>query len=136
MSIFNKEVSDALKGMGGSFLKGSDFEGDGLVLKYVGHEKVPSRYGAGEDSKIVERGILEEGEVFRFSFQDANGNQKTFDTYSFPFIIGMNQAEINEGDWLRISRSGKTTETRYSVEKTEKPEGFEYPEGNGVVEGF
>lgn len=101
---------------------GADFEGDGLVLQIKAVEKVKSQFGAAADNAMVEREILEEGEVFRYTFADATGEEKNFDSHSMPFMIGMQNAEFNIGDWLHIKRTGKLRDTRYVVEKATAPE--------------
>lgn len=113
MSIFGKEIDDKAAG-GGDWLKGSDFEGKGLVVQYVSHTKKESKYGATEKDGLFKRGILEEGELFSFVFNTKDG-QRTFDTTSFPFFIGMKEAEIQENGWYLIKRTGKGDETRYTV---------------------
>jgi len=112
--IFDKEISKKL--MTNQYLKGTDFENEGITLTFKGVEKVKARFGASEDSKLVEKGILEEGEAFKYSFEDADGNERIFESHSMPFAVAMNTAEVNEGDKVHISRTGKTTETRYAVE--------------------
>lgn len=101
--------------MTNSYLRGTDFDNEGIVLTFKGVEKIKGRFGAPEDSKLVEKGILEEGEAFKYSFEDSEGNERIFESHSMPFAIAMNTAEVNPGDVLTISRTGKTTETRYSV---------------------
>lgn len=115
--IFDPETSKKLTTS--QFLKGSDFEDEGVVLIFKGFEKTKGRFGAPEDSKMVEKGILEEGESFRYVFEDVEGTERIFDSHSMPFAVAMNQAEVNEGDKLHITRTGKTTETRYQVEHVE-----------------
>lgn len=121
MSIFPKDVQDKANAMGGMWLKGSDFE-NGLTVQIKSVEKVSSKYGATEDSKMVEKGILEEGETFRYVFFDSEGHERKMDSNSMPFFIGMQNAEINIEDWLKITREGKGEKTRYYVEKVTKPE--------------
>lgn len=117
--MFDEQTKKALANMGGSFLKGSDFEG-GLELQFKSVEKIKGRYGAESDSYAVEKGILEEGQSFRFHFSSPSG-EKTFDTSSMPFVIAMNQVEIGENDWVKIVREGKGDKTRYFAEKIETP---------------
>lgn len=113
--IFDSTTSKKL--MASIFLRGADFDDEGIKLTFKGVEKTKGRFGAPEDSKLVEKGILEEGEAFKYSFTDSDGNERVFESHSMPFAIAMNQAEVNEGDELHISRTGKTTETRYTVAK-------------------
>ena len=100
---------------------GEDFSGDGLTLQIKSVEKVKSQYGAKADNGLVERTILEEGELYRYTFADANGEEKNFDSHSMPFFIAMQGAESNLGDWLLIKRTGKLRETRYTAEEVEAP---------------
>ena len=93
--------------------------------KIKGVEKIKSQYGASAESSLVEREILEEGETFRYTFSDKDGNEKTHDSSSMPLFIGMQNAEFNIGDTLHIRREGKGDKTRYFVEKTEDES---YPE--------
>lgn len=122
--MFDPETKKALANVSGSFLKGTDFE-EGQVLQFLSVEKIKSQYGAEADHKMVEKGVLEEGQSFRFHFVTKDGSSKTFDTTSFPFVIGMNNAEISDGDWVKIVREGKGDKTRYTAEKTEAPVGSE-----------
>lgn len=115
MALFPNDVMD--KAGKSDWLVGADFEGAGQVLKIKSIEKVKSDYGAAAGSSIVEREILEEGQVFRYSFEDAEGNEKTHDSHSMPFMIALQNAEFNFGDWLLIKRTGKLKDTRYTAEQ-------------------
>lgn len=116
MAIFDQDTMDAADKMNKAKLKAAEFEGKGLTLKIKSSEKVKSQYGAEADASIVEKGILEEGEQFRFVFEDAEGDSRFFYTTSMPFFIGMQQAELNFDDWLHIRREGVKEKTRYYVE--------------------
>ena len=120
MSVFGKDVDAATAKMGGEWVKASEFEG-GLTLKFKSVEKVKSQYGAEAKDGIVEKGILDEGATFRYVFEDSEGNTRKHDSSSFPLFIGMQQAEINENDWLAIKREGQKDKTRYTVEVVEGP---------------
>ena len=115
-SIFPPEVSDALNKMDKEKIRAVEFE-KGLTMEFVSVEKVKSQYGAAEDSSIVERGILEEGEQFVYTFKDIDGDTRKLYSASFPFLIAMNQAELNTGDQVLITRTGKLKDTKYTVEK-------------------
>lgn len=115
MSIFDESVTNALKAMDKEIIKASEFE-TGLVLQFIKVEKVKGKFGATEDSSIVERGILEEGEQFVYHFKDSEGDLRKLYSTSFPFLIEMNKAELNEGDWVKITRTGKLKDTKYTVE--------------------
>lgn len=127
MSVFPPEVNSALEKMNKEKIKAGEFE-KGLVLQFVSVEKQKSQWGASEDSSIVEKGILEEGEQFLYTFKDSEGDNRRFYSHSFPFLIAMQGAELNEGDWLNISRTGKLKDTKYTVEKTTAPAGSIKPE--------
>lgn len=116
MNIFPAEVEKALQSMNKERIKASEFE-NGLTLTFIGVEKVKSQYGAAEDASIVERGILEEGEQFVYTFKDAEGDTRKLYSHSFPFLIAMNNAELNNGDLITITRTGKLKDTKYTVEK-------------------
>lgn len=115
-NVFPADVTEALNKMDKEKIKAAEFE-NGLTLEFVGVEKVKSQYGAAEDSSIVERGILEEGEQFVYTFKDSDGDTRKLYSTSFPFLIAMNQAELNIGDTVLITRKGKLKETKYTVEK-------------------
>lgn len=116
--IFDPETSKKLSMS--KFIKGKEFENEGLTLQFVSVSKEESsEYGAEESNSLVERGVLEEGERFVFTFKDTEGNERTFGTTSPGFVYAMNSAEINEGDNIHITRTGQAKKTRYSVDKTE-----------------
>jgi hypothetical protein len=116
-----KEASDKITS---NWLKGADFEGNGLVLKVTKPlEKVSSQYGAEEGDYLVKNEILGVGESFRYTFEDEAGMERKIDSSSTPFFIGFKQCEeLGIGDWVRITRTGKTDKTRYTVEKVEVAE--------------
>lgn len=124
MSIFGKDVDEAADKMQKATIKAAEFEGKGLVIQFKSVEKKKSQYGAEEDSSIVEKGILEEGEQFVFKFVDAEGDVRTLYTTSMPLFIGLKQVEFNEDDWLHIRREGSKAKTRYYVEVVEAPANF------------
>lgn len=119
MSIFGKEIDEKAAG-GGDWIKGSEFDGGGLLVQYVSHEKKQSKYGATDQDGLCEKGILEEGELFSFVFNTKDGQRK-FDTKSFPFFIAMKECEIVENGWYLIKRTGKLSDTRYTVTPVEAP---------------
>jgi len=121
-----EEVREAANKMGNDWIKGEEFDGEGLTLQLVQPlEKVRSnnpKYGAQETDFLVKNDLLEVGESFRFVFKTTDGTERKFDTKSSPFFIGFKQCEeLGVGDWVKIARTGKTTETRYSVEKVDAP---------------
>lgn len=119
MAIFPPEALD--KFGKNEWLSGGDFKGNGLFLKIKSNEKVKSQFGAKADNGMVEREILEEGELFRYVFEDETGAERTFDSHSFPFAIALQNAEFNFGDWLHITRTGELKNTRYTAEKVDSP---------------
>lgn len=118
---FPPEVQAALNKMNKERVKAAEFETP-LTLQFIGVEKIKSQYGAESDASIVERGVLEEGEQFLYTFKDEVGDIRKFYSHSFPFLIAMQGAELNENDWITISRTGKAKETKYAVEKADAPD--------------
>jgi hypothetical protein len=123
-NFFPKNVEEAASKLSSDWLKGSDFDGAGLVLKVSKPmETVKSQYGAEEGDYLVENNLLSAGESFRYTFEDTEGKERKIDSSSTPFFIGFKQCEeLGVGDWVRIVRTGKTDKTRYTVEKVDAPE--------------
>lgn len=121
MSIFDKETEKKVENMNKVWIKSSEFDGNGLVLRVDSVSKVSGDYGASAESSIVKRGILEEGQSFRYVFTDPEGVERKHDSASFPLFIGMEYADVSIGDWVHIKRGGKGEETKYAVVLTEKP---------------
>lgn len=126
------DVKEAANKMGSDWIKGEEFDGEGLTLQVVQQlEKVRSnnpKYGAQETDFLVKNDILEVGESFRFVFKTADGTERKFDTKSSPFFIAFKQCEdLGVDDWVKITRTGKTTETRYIAEKVDAPVSQEKP---------
>lgn len=120
MSVFGKDIDEKVATMVNEWIKAEEFE-KSPVLQFKSVEKIKSQYGAKEKDSIVLKKILEEGETFRYLFEDADGNTRKHDSTSFPLFIGVQEAEINEGDWLKITREGVKDKTRYYVEITPQP---------------
>ena len=123
--IFSPEVREAADKIESEWITPAEFE-KGLVLQIVKPlEKIASinpKYGAEDDDYLVKNNVLDVGETFRFVFKTEKGNERKIDTKSSPFFIAFKQCEnIEVGDWVKITRSGKTTETRYTVEKVKEP---------------
>ena len=149
--IFPSDVREAANKIESEWISPKEFGGKGLVLQVKKPlEKMVSpnpKYGAKADNYLVKHGILELGETFRYIFGTSAGNERKIDTNSSPFWIAFKQAsekegeELGIGDWCLITRTGETTETRYEVEKVEKPESApevgatqpDYPENAGEV---
>lgn len=125
-SIFPDDVRDAADKMGGEWIKPSEFE-SGLTLQFSKPlEKVVARnpkYGGQETDYLVKNDILEKGETFEFTFLSEDGTERKLHSKSAPFFIAFKQVEeLGVGDWVTITRTGKTDETRYTVEKIEHGE--------------
>lgn len=121
MNFFDEQAMEASEKLGSDWVKGEEFEGNGLVLQAVKVERKQSKYGAQETESIVERQILNVGEVFHYTFKTPAGVERKMDSKSFPLFIGFKNAETEPGDWVKIQRTGKGGETRYTVTKVEKP---------------
>lgn len=118
--IFDKQVNDAITAMDKEKISAKEFDGEGLTLQVVSVEKIKGQFGAAEESAIVERGILEEGQQFLYTFKDKDGLLRKHWSTSFPMCIAMQRAEINEGDWIKITRKGSGKDTNYEVDKVIK----------------
>lgn len=121
MTVFDQKTVDAAEKMNKAKVKAAEFDGTGLTLQIISTERIKSQYGAEADASIVEKGILEEGEQFLFTFKDESGDERKLYSTSVPFFIGMQQAEINLEDWLHIRREGVKDKTRYFVNMVEAP---------------
>lgn len=124
-SIFPDDVKEAADKMGGEFIKAAEFE-DGLILQVSKPmEKILSRnpkYGATKENYLVKQEILDVGETFHYEFQTPEGDKRSHDSTSSPLFIGMKQCEeLGVGDWVKITRTGKTDQTRFAVVKVEAP---------------
>lgn len=140
MSFIPADVQEAAKKMGGKFIKAAEFEGDGLVLQCVSVEKVKSnnpKFGANDKDGLYKQEILGEGETFRYVFKTNDGEERVLESKSAAAFIGFNNAELEAGDWIRVSKTGKMDDTRYNIEKTDEAPavghrgmaGVEYPTG-------
>lgn len=127
-----KDVQEASNKLTSNWLKGSSFEGEGMVLQVAKPmEKISSQYGAEEDDYLVENNILEKGQSFRYVFNDMEGKERKIDSCSTPFFIGFKQVEeLGVGDWVKIVRTGKTDKTRYTVTKVDAPNGVSQRKSN------
>lgn len=120
MSVFGKDIDEKVATMTNEWIKAEEFE-KSPILQFKSVEKMNSQYGAKAADSIVTKKILEEGETFRYIFEDADGNSRKHDSTSFPLFIGVQEAEINEDDWLKITREGVKDKTRYYVEIVPQP---------------
>lgn len=103
------------------FLKGDDFE-KGVELKVVGMEKIKANEGFGATiaDYLCKEGIIEEGETFRYRFtQETEGEdiEKIYDTKSAVFFISMKECDPDNGDVVKITRTGKLRDTKYNIKK-------------------
>jgi hypothetical protein len=126
MDIFPQDIKDASDKIGSDWIKGSEYDGDGLVLQFAKPiEKITPtnpKYGAEETDFLVKNEILEVGQTLRYVFTTADGTERKFDSASTPFFIGIKQCEdLGVGDWVHIVRTGKTDKTRYTATKVDKP---------------
>lgn len=123
--FFPEDVREAADKLGGDWLKGADFENSPVLQLVKPMERVKSNnptYGAAEDDFLVKGEVLEVGETFRYTFKTPGGEEKLFDSKSAPFFLGFKQCDdLGVGDWIKITRTGKTDKTRYTVEKVEAP---------------
>lgn len=123
-NFFPEDVKEAADNIGSEYIKGAEFDGEGLVLQLIKPlEKIKPanpKYAAVEADWLVKNEILEEGETFRFTFKTADGQERKFDSKSAPFFLGFKQVEeLGVGDCVKITRTGKTDKTRYTVEKVD-----------------
>lgn len=122
MSIFEPEVDKKIQEVGGEFIKGSEFDGDGLEVQILSVRKIKAsnpKYGAIATDRIVQQEYLDEGETFRYTFRNKHGVERKHDSKSMPLFIGFSSVrdQLEEGDWVHIWREGERDETRYYVEK-------------------
>ncbi|MFA5937603.1 MAG: hypothetical protein WC822_07035 [Candidatus Paceibacterota bacterium] len=126
MDIFPDDIKDATAKIGNDWIKGAEFDGNGLVLQFAKPlEKITPtnpKYGAEDTDFLVKNEILEVGQTLRYSFTTPDGTERKFDSASTPFFIGIKQCEeLGVGDWVHIVRTGKTDKTRYTVTKVNAP---------------
>lgn len=124
--IFPKDVREAADKIENEWITPSEFE-KGLTLQLIKPlEAVKAnnpKYGTDEKDYLYKNNLLGLGEQFRYVFKTINGNERRIDSKSPPLFIGFKQCEeCGVGDWLLITRTGQTTETRFTVEKLETPE--------------
>jgi len=125
----NKSVSDEFEvpRAESSFIKGADFDGDGLLLEVVKMEKfkpapgkdgkdygVKNTYGAGgvvtKEHWFIKNGLLAEGESFKYTFKQGE-TEKSFDNGSLGFYFAFIKADLKAGDKVLIKRE-KLSETK------------------------
>jgi hypothetical protein len=126
----NKAQSEGLA----PFIKGTEFDGEGLTLEVVGMEKytpelgsdgkdygVKNTYGAGgvivKEHYLVGKKILKEGETFKYKFTE-DETPRYFDNCSVGFFFAVNKAELKAGDKVSIKRAKRSsTDIDWSITK-------------------
>lgn len=104
---------------GGRYIKGTEFDGKGLVLKVKGFEVVAAtnpKFGAGDNDYLFKEGKLLKGQTFRYTFEDVMGNERILDSKSPGLLFAFGRVNPNPGDMVKISKTGKLDATRYTVE--------------------
>lgn len=102
------------------FIKGADFDGEGLTLEFVKMEVftptdpqygVANTYGAGaklvKENFFVKNGKLKEGESFKYFFKDEE-KEREFDNNSVRFFFAYEKAKLVGGEKLLIKRNKKS----------------------------
>lgn len=124
-SIFPDDVKEPADKMGGQWIKAEEFESGPILQVTKAMEVVKSRnpkYGADEKNYLVKQEILKIGETFHYTFQTTDGVTRMIDSTSPALFIGIkNCEELGIGDWVKITRTGKTDQTRYEVVKVPAP---------------
>lgn len=99
------------------FIKGADFDGEGLTLEFVKMEKftpndpqygVVHTRGAGgvitKENYFVKNGKLLEGESFKYFFKDGE-QEREFDNNSVRFFFAYEKAGLTGGEKVTIKRN-------------------------------
>ena len=136
-NFFPEDVQAAAEQLGGNWLKASEFAGEGMTLKLSAPlEKIHSnnpKYGAQESDFLVKKEILEVGESFLYSFEDATGAARKLESKSSPLFIAFKSCEdLGVGEWVHITRTGNTTDTRFTVVKVPAPVSQETPDPKDI----
>jgi hypothetical protein len=101
-----------------NFIKSSEFEGKGLILKVVGVEPIKANnpdYGATDKDWLCQKEILNEGETFRYTFLDESGQERIYNTKSAVFFISFKNLNPEVDSRIIIKRIGKGRETEYHI---------------------
>lgn len=93
------------------FLNSDSFTGQGMILKLNGNPTY------GPHPKFKDEKTGEPRMMYGFKFVDQKGSEKEFETGSQGFAIAFNQAQINVGDWMHISRNGSGFSIKYYIAK-------------------
>ncbi len=122
-SFFPADVNEAAKSLASNWISAAEFEAGPVLQIFKPMEKIKAsnpKYGAEAKNYLVTKEILAEGETFRYHFKTPEGEEKQIDSTSAPLFIGMRSVEeLGVGDWVKITRTGKTSETRFTVEKVD-----------------
>lgn len=119
MGITPKEVI----GSRSPFIKSDEFKGDGLVLKVLGFKIISAnnpKYGANQLDTLFKRGTLKEGETIQYTFETVEdvAQVRKFESKSASMLIGWVQCDPDEGDVVKIVKTGEKDKTRFTVTKT------------------
>lgn len=124
-NFFPEDVNEAAKALASNWISAAEFEAGTILQISAPMEKLKAtnpKYGADDKNYLVQKKILAVGETFRYHFKTPEGVEKQIDSTSAPLFIGMRSVEeIGVGDWVKITRTGKTSETRFAVEKVAEP---------------
>jgi hypothetical protein len=99
------------------FIKGADFDGEGLVLEFVRSEvftPMDAKFGAShnygpggvitKENYLVKNGKLKEGESFKYYFKDGE-QEREFDSNSVGSYFAFSKADLKGGEKLHIKRN-------------------------------
>lgn len=116
------------------FIKGMEFDGEGLTLEVVGMEKYTPELGAdGKDygakstygpkgvlvkeNYLVSKKVLEEGQTLKYRFLQ-DGKPRYFDNCSVSFFFAVTKAELKPADKVLIKRNKiSSTNIEWSITK-------------------
>lgn len=113
------------------FIKGVEFDGEGLRLEFVKMDKftprdakygVANQYGAGgvlvKENYFVKNGKLAEGESFKYSFKEGD-KEREFDNNSVRLFFAYENAKLEPGTEVTIKRNKKSnTDVEWSITRS------------------
>lgn len=95
----------------GSYIRGAEFEGDGMALTVLaGPEKVPA-----SEAKFGD----DDGNVTQYPLGNDAGDAFVFQSNNKSLATQFNEAALEIGDKILIKRSGTGMKTAFTVEKVE-----------------
>lgn len=105
------------------FLKGEDFDGEGMNLIIKGFAVIKANnpeYGANEDTAMYKQGKLQLGETFKYDFltvadNEIDAEERTYESTSPGFFIAFNKLAPVGGEKVNVRREGKAAKTRYFI---------------------